>query len=282
MNKIVVTPQWYGAYKKGPDVGALRLAELFEKEGLAEQALIPVPDENSGDDLLMPFFNAIDKVNSNICDAVYSALSSGNKVITIGGDHAISWGSISGVLKHNPEVGIVYLDAHGDCNISERSESHHIHAMHMAYLMGFGEDKYVRRYTKNILPVENILYVGARSLDPYEVDLINEQGISRITCSVINSDMVRTLNTINDFMSRFEQIHVSLDIDVLDPSIAPGTVVPEVGGITEEALHEILNFILRKNNQVKSVDLVEYNPLLDMEECTDRVVQKLVKAISRL
>ncbi|WP_419575296.1 arginase family protein [Phocaeicola plebeius] len=282
MNQIVIAPQWYGAYKKGPEVGALRLAELFEMGGLSEQTLISVPNVGSGEDHCMPFFDAIDKVNSNICDAVFSALSSGNKVITIGGDHAISWGSISGVLKHNPEVGVIYLDAHGDCNISERSASHHIHGMHMAYLMGFGEDKYVGRYTKNLLPVENILYVGARSLDPYEVELIKEQGISRITCDVINSDMIQVLDTISDFMSRFKQIHVSLDIDVLDPSIAPGTGVPEVGGITEEALHEVLDFILTKSDQVKSLDLVEYNPLLDIEERTDRVVQKLVKTISSL
>lgn len=282
MNQIVIAPQWYGAYKKGPEVGALRLAELFEIGGLSEQTLISVPNVGPGEDHCMPFFDAIDKVNSNICDAVFSALSSGNKVITIGGDHAVSWGSISGVLKHNPEVGIIYLDAHGDCNISERSASHHIHGMHMAYLMGFGEDKYVGRYTKNLLPVENILYVGARSLDPYEVELIKEQGISRIPCDVINSDMIQVLDTINDFMSRFRQIHVSLDIDVLDPSIAPGTGVPEVGGITEEALHEVLDFILTKSDQVKSLDLVEYNPLLDIEERTDRVVQKLVKTISSL
>lgn len=282
MNQIVIAPQWYGAYKKGPEVGALRLAELFEMGGLSEQTLISVPNVGSGEDHCMPFFDAIDKVNSNICDAVFSALSSGNKVITIGGDHAISWGSISGVLKHNPVVGVIYLDAHGDCNISERSASHHIHGMHMAYLMGFGEDKYVGRYTKNLLPVENILYVGARSLDPYEVELIKEQGISRITCDVINSDMIQVLDTISDFMSRFKQIHVSLDIDVLDPSIAPGTGVPEVGGITEEALHEVLDFILTKSDQVKSLDLVEYNPLLDIEERTDRVVQKLVKTISSL
>ncbi len=115
----------------------------------------------------MPFFNAIDKVNCNICESVHSALSSDKKVITIGGDHAVSWGSIAGALKHNSEVGVIYLDAHGDCNIAERSASHHIHGMHMAYLMGFGEAKYVGRYTKNILPVENILYVGARSLDPF-------------------------------------------------------------------------------------------------------------------
>lgn len=282
MNQIVIAPQWYGAYKKGPEVGALRLAELFEIGGLSEQTLISVPNVGPGEDHCMPFFDAIDKVNSNICDAVFSALSSGNKVITIGGDHAVSWGSISGVLKHNPEVGIIYLDAHGDCNISERSASHHIHGMHMAYLMGFGEDKYVGRYTKNLLPVENILYVGARSLDPYEVELIKEQGISKIPCDVINSDMIQVLDTINDFMSRFRQIHVSLDIDVLDPSIAPGTGVPEVGGITEEALHEVLDFILTKSDQVKSLDLVEYNPLLDIEERTDRVVQKLVKTISSL
>lgn len=282
MNQIVVAPLWYGAYKKGPEVGALRLAELFEMRGLSEQTLISVPNVGPGEDHCMPFFDAIDKVNSNICDAVFSALSSGKKVIMIGGDHAVSWGSISGVLKHNPEVGVIYLDAHGDCNISERSASHHIHGMHMAYLMGFGEDKYVGRYTENLLPVENILYVGARSLDPYEVELIKEQGISRITCDVINSDMIQVLDTINDFMSRFRQIHVSLDIDVLDPSIAPGTGVPEVGGITEGALHEALDFILTKSDQVKSLDLVEYNPLLDIEERTDRVVQKLMRTISSL
>lgn len=282
MNQIVIAPQWYGAYKKGPEVGALRLADLFKEEGLSEQTLISVPNVGPGEDHCMPFFDAIDKVNSNICDAVFSALSSGNKVITIGGDHAVSWGSISGVLKHNPEVGIIYLDAHGDCNISERSESHHIHGMHMAYLMGFGEDKYVGRYTKNLLPVENILYVGARSLDPYEVELINKHGISRITCDVINSTTHEALDIISDFMSRFKQIHVSLDIDVLDPSIAPGTGVPEVGGITEEALHEVLDFILTKSDQVKSLDLVEYKPLLDIEERTDRFVQKLVKTISSL
>lgn len=67
MDQMVVAPLWYGAYKKGPEVGALRLAELFEKEGLVAQALISVSDENPGEDHLMPFFNAIDKVNSNIC-----------------------------------------------------------------------------------------------------------------------------------------------------------------------------------------------------------------------
>ena len=282
MDQMVVAPLWYGAYKKGPEVGALRLAELFEMRGLSEQTLISVPNVGPGEDHCMPFFDAIDKVNSNICDAVFSVLSSGKKVITIGGVHAVSWGSISGVLKHNPEVGVIYLDAHGDCNISECSASHHIHGMHMAYLMGFGEDKYVGRYTENLLPVENILYVGARSLDPYEVELIKEQGVSRITCDVINSDMIQVLDTINDFMSRFRQILVSLDIDVLDPSIAPGTGVPEVGGITEEALHEALDFILTKSDQVKSLDLVEYNPLLDIEERTDRVVQKLMRTISSL
>lgn len=278
----IVAPLWYGAYKKGPEVGALRLADLFKEEGLSEQSFVSVPIVSPGEDHFMPFFDAIDKVNSNISDAVFSALSSGNKVITIGGDHAISWGSISGVLKHNPEVGVIYLDAHGDSNISERSASHHIHGMHMAYLMGFGEDKYVGRYTENLLPVENILYVGARSLDPYEIELINKHGISRITCDVINSTTLEALDIISDFMSRFKQIHVSLDIDVLDPSIAPGTGVPEVGGITEEALHEVLDFILTKSNQVKSLDLVEYNPLLDMEKRTDIVVQKLVKTISSL
>lgn len=277
----VVAPLWYGACKKGPDDGALRLAELFEKESHSEICKVSVPADVSGDDDRMPYFNAIDKVNRKIYELVHSTLSSGGKVITIGGDHAVSWGSIAGVLEFNPEVGVIYIDAHGDCNISERSSTHHIHGMHMAYLMGFGASKYVGRYTDKLLPVGNMLYVGARSLDPYERELVNDHHISMLTSDFVNSDLDKTLAAVGDFISRFNQIHISLDIDVLDPSIAPETGVPEVDGITEEALHKILNLVLNEN-KTKSIDFVEFNPLYDKEGRTDMVAQRLVKLLSRL
>lgn len=279
--EYIIAPLWYGACKKGTESGALRLAELFENEGLSQGSRIAVPNDASCEDVLMPYFNAIDKVNAQLCESVYSVLSSGEKVVTIGGDHSISWGSIAGALKFNPEIGVIYLDAHGDCNIAERSSTHHIHGMHMAYLMGFGGAEYVQRYTNNLLPVTNILYVGARSLDPYEVELINEHGISWIPSKFINSNMQGTLEKVSEFLSRFKQIHISLDIDVLDPSIAPGTGVPEKGGITEEALCEIISLI-RGEGKVLSIDLVEYNPLLDIDSRTDRIVQRLVKMLCSL
>lgn len=151
----------------------------------------------------------------------------------------------------------------------------------MAYLMGFGSDEYVERYTRNILPINNMLYVGARSLDPYEVELINRFGISRIPSDVINSDMDDALEMVTMFMTNFGQIHVSLDIDVLDPSIAPGTGVLETGGISEGSLYELLDLIL-SYDKVDSIDLVEYNPLCDIDGRTDKVVQRLVKRLIRL
>ena len=279
--KYIVVPQWYGACKKGTDAGALRLAEIFEMEGVPEYIRVPISIDAKGRDTLMPFFPIIDEVNRTLCESVHSALSSGIKVITLGGDHSVSWGSIAGVLKYNPEVGVIYLDAHGDCNIAERSMSHHIHGMHMAYLMGFGTKEYVGRYTTNILPLKNILYVGARSLDPYEVELINERGISNISSDLINANMTETLKMLRAFMSRFKKIHVSLDIDILDPSIAPGTGVPETGGISEESLLELLDLILIQD-KVDSIDFVEYNPQLDVDGRTDTAVQRLAKRLSRL
>ena len=80
-------------------------------------------------------------------------------------------------------------------------------------------------------------------------------------------------------MLRFNQIHISLDIDILDPSIAPGTGVPELNGISEATLHEILNLILNED-KVKSMDIVEYNPLYDIDNKTDRVIQRLVKRLN--
>lgn len=91
MNYIAV-PQWYGACKKGTEAGALRLAEIFKEEGIGEYSKIYVSDGGIGDDTLMPYFPVIDDVNRTLCEAVYSALSAGIKVITLGGDHSVSWG----------------------------------------------------------------------------------------------------------------------------------------------------------------------------------------------
>lgn len=82
-------------------------------------------------------------------------------------------------------------------------------------------------------------------------------------------------------MSHFKQIHISLDIDVLDPSLAPGTGVPEVGGISEELLFEILDAII-KTDKVRSLDLVEYNPLFDIDFRTEKIIERLVKRLSRI
>lgn len=262
-------------------MGSLRLAEIFEREGGIGYSRVSIPDIAMGDDTLMPYFRAIDDVSRTLCESVSSALSAGMKIITLGGDHSVSWGSISGVLEYNPKVGVIYLDAHGDCNIAERSPSHHIHGMHMAYLMGLGSDEYVRRYTKNILSVNNILYVGVRSLDPYEVELMNGFGISRISSDFINANISGTLEKISGFMSRFKRIHVSLDIDVLDPSVAPGTGVPEPIGISEESLYELLDLILNRD-KVDSLDFVEYNPKYDIDGRTDKVVHKIAKRLSLL
>lgn len=275
----IVAPQWYGADKKGPEIGAQLVAELFRKEGSFELNKLQIQDVGYDDDILMPHFSVIDDANRSISESVYSALTSGRKVTTIGGDHSVSWGSISGALRFNPEIGVIYIDAHGDCNIAEYSLSHHIHGMHMAYLMGFGDSKYVGRYTNQLLPVRNIIYVGARSLDPYEVELIQNNDIAQISSNIINHDLNDTLQRICEFTSNLEHIHISLDIDVLDPSLAPGTGVPEVGGLSEESLCAILDLII-KTDKVRSVDFVEFNPLFDIDSRTERVVEKLVKRIS--
>ena len=277
----IVAPQWYGANKKGPEIGAQCIAELFNKYGGREWGKVQIPEDTNEDDKLMPHFKVIDDANRSICESVNAALSAGNKVITIGGDHSVSWGSISGALRFNPEMGVIYIDAHGDCNIAERSLTHHIHGMHMAYLMGFGDSKYVSRYTHHLLPVKNIIYVGARSLDPYEVELFQNNDIAQLSSDLINSNRQDTLESISKFMSHFKQIHISLDIDVLDPSLAPGTGVPEVGGISEESLFEILDAII-KTDKVRSLDLVEYNPLFDIDFRTEKIIERLVKRLSRI
>lgn len=97
----------------------------------------------------------------------------------------------------------------------------------------------------------------------------------------INSNLQDTIERISKFMSHFKQIHISLDIDVLDPSLAPGTGVPEVGGVSEESLFEILDEII-KTDKVRSLDLVEYNPLFDIDFRTEKIIERLVKRLKRI
>ena len=221
-----------------------------------------------------------------LADEVYSSLANNHFPLIFGGDHSLSWGSIAGVTRQYDDLTIIYIDAHGDFNTEQTSETHNVHGMHMAYLMGFGAlNKNIDLQDSNFINTVNpqsVYFVGSRALDQGELDFSNEYKMN-----IVSSDDVRNqgwekvskeiLNRISSKNPR--HVHISLDIDVMDPSFVPGTGVPEKDGLNPEEVNGMLACFL-SNLPVVSMDLVEYNPRLDKDEKTYYVCLDLMKTIN--
>lgn len=204
--------------------------------------------------------------NKKLSKKVYDSLKSNNIPVIIGGDHSISWGSIAAVQNvFEDDYAIFYIDAHADVNTSETSDTGNIHGMHMAYLAGEGESELSHIMCNNKpIDIRKIHYIGTRSVDPGERDRIVNNEIP-----VLPSNEIVDSKSINQFITRAKNhistnnIHISLDVDVLDPSIFRATGVPEKDGISLEQLVYIIQ-CLKSEFNIVSIDFVEYNPKLDV------------------
>lgn len=204
---------------------------------------------------------------------VYDSLINEAKVFVIGGDHSISLGSITGAIKAatvaNANLGVIYFDAHGDMNTLESSETGNIHGMGVAAAMNIG-DKRMVAITDDYLNSQNLLLIGTRSLDIFERDLVRRKNIKCISAEDCNTkDILLVAKEIESFIAnnKIDRLHISVDIDVVDPKEAPGTGVPEDKGITGQYLKRLLRYVL-SSDKVFSADFVEYNPKLDTDDKT--------------
>jgi arginase len=208
----------------------------------------------------MPIFlEAVCDLNQRLKDVVKETLNQGDFPLVFGGDHALAIGSISASLTD--KTGVLWIDAHGDCNTEASSPSHRIHGMPLAVLQGHGHP---RLTSLNELPLQakDILQIGIRSLDKEEEILMRKWGVNYLTMKDIkakgSSWMMDKLNT---FIQDHPVLHVSFDCDSVDPSEAPGVNTPYKNGLSVDEVFMILNAL--PFEKVKSMDIVEYNPYRD-------------------
>lgn len=225
-------------------------------------------------------------VCKGVKELVGTSLENSGKAYIIGGDHSISLGSISAAAVNaknkGEKFGVIYIDAHGDINTLEESLTKNIHGTTLAASMGTGDGRMTALATAPLLP-ENLLFIGTRSLEEFEKNLIERKGITTITAEHVRpreSDLGTILNEIKEFVDSrgLETIHLSIDIDSVDPMEAPGTGVPEINGISASTVKSIVDFILTETN-VKSVDFVEFNPLLDKDDKTLTISKEISNLI---
>ncbi|MCA1032939.1 arginase [Bacillus timonensis] len=285
---IIGVPMDLGQMRRGVDMGpsAIRYAGVVER---LENLNYEIDDhgdieigrrETTSIDNLRNL-KAVAEGNEKLASAVDQALSAGNFPLVLGGDHSIAIGTLAGVAKHFKNLGVIWYDAHGDLNTADTSPSGNIHGMPLAASLGIGHPTLtgIGGYTPKVKP-ENIVIIGARSLDEGERQLIKEKGIKVYTMHEI--DRLGMTAVMEEAISYLKQktdgIHLSLDLDGLDPHDAPGVGTPVLGGISYRESHLAME-MLAEAKVITSAEFVEVNPILDDKNKTATVAVALMGSL---
>ncbi len=215
----------------------------------------------------------------------YSLARSGAVPIFMGGDHSLSMGSVNGVARYWQEQGrplfVLWLDAHADYNTPQTTETGNMHGMSAAFLCGErGLDGLLGNQPRASIGPDQLDLFGIRSIDPLEKKLVFERRVAIADMRAIDEFGVGVLirKVIERVRARNGVLHVSFDVDFLDPAVAPGVGTTVPGGATYREAHLIME-LLHDSDLVRSVDIVELNPFLDERGRTARVAVELIGSL---
>lgn len=197
--------------------------------------------------------------------------------LILGGDHSIALGTLAGLGKHYQNLGVIWYDAHGDINTFETSPSGNIHGMPLASSLGYGDKRLVMLggYTPKVKP-ENVVLIGTRSLDEGEKTLINKLNIKVFTMDDIHTlGINKVIEQTIDYLNHCDGIHLSLDLDGLDPIDAPGVGIKVADGISFNDSVQAMKMLASKHI-ITSAEFVEVNPNLDHNNQTSKVAVELI------
>ena len=280
---VVGVPMDLGANRRGVDMGpsALRYARLLEQLedlGYTVEDLGDVPvslaraSRRRGRGLA--YLEEI-RAAALVLKERLAALPEGVFPIVLGGDHSLSMGSVAGAARGR-RVGVVRVDAHADFNTPETSPSGNVHGMPLAVLSGLGHPRLTEVF--RAVDPKDVVLVGVRSLDPGEKRLLKEAGVRVYTMHEV--DRLGVARIAEEVLKHLQglPLHVSLDADVLDPTLAPGVGTPVPGGLTYREAHLLME-ILAESGRVQSLDLVEVNPILDERNRTAEMLVGLALSL---
>ena len=291
---IIGMPLFYGCDRPGVEKGPKKLREnnlinIFkENHNVYDLGDIEVEEVNSKDKFLsnskLKYLDQVVNANNGLAAKVLNAFENNTLPFIVGGDHSLALGSIAGASKFlGNDLAVVWIDAHGDINTHETSPSGNIHGMPLAASMGIGYKKLTSIFFDEFkIKPENVFILACRDLDHGEIELIDKLNMNVWTNKVINDKGIETV--INELLSLLKEkniknIHLSYDIDCLDPEYVPGTGTPVDDGLSFNESKALLESILG-TSLVRSIDFVEYNPDLDKNNKTSETCIELLKVIS--
>ena len=274
-----------GAGRRGVDMGpsAIRYAGLDAR--LSELGLgivdwgnveTAVAEATSSGDPSARFLPEIKEACERVARRVAGAAREGRVPVVLGGDHSVALGTLGGLASARGPGGVLWLDAHGDLNTPETSPSGNVHGMPLAAALGrAGPDFASDVWPLPALDPERVVLVGVRSLDAGERSLVHETGIGVYTMTELDRRGVEAV--VREALERVEGagfVHVSLDMDVVDPDVAPGVGTPVRGGLSYREAHLAMELVA-ESGLLGSLEIVEVNPILDRENATAQLAVEL-------
>ncbi|UIN46420.1 arginase [Bacillus licheniformis] len=291
---MIGVPMDLGQLRRGVDMGpsAIRCAGVNERleslcqdiEDLGDMTIGQREDEKEGGEPAseeLRNLKAITNASAKLAETVDNIVASGAFPLVLGGDHSIAIGTLAGLAKHYQNLGVIWYDAHADLNTKETSPSGNIHGMPLAISLGIGHEELTSIYGKETkIKAENIVVIGARSLDDGEKELIRDKGIKVYTMHEIDRlGMTRVMEETIDYLrGRTDGVHLSLDLDALDPNDAPGVGTPVAGGISYRESHLAME-MLEESKLITSAEIVEVNPILDEKNRTAEAAVALMGSL---
>ncbi len=281
--RIIGVPMDLGQSRRGVDMGpsALRVAGLqsrlkqlgYTVEDIGNVA-VKQPEEQHYGERHAKYLSEIAETCRGLAEMVEHTLEEGFLPLVLGGDHSIAIGATSGVAsyyrKQSKHIGYVWLDAHGDMNTPDSSPSGNVHGMPLASLVGYGAPELVDLlgFKPKIEP-RNVALVGVRDLDAKERKLVKESGVHVFTMRDVDERGMREVmaEALRFAGDETDGIAVSLDMDFVDPSNAPGVGTTVPGGVTYREAHLAME-MLADSKAMVSLEVVEINPVIDSHNTT--------------
>ncbi len=278
----------FGASEKGVAMGPLAIRYAGLKNDLKNMGywvhdkgdIIPPEDGMSLRHMIR--FEQVNATNKQLYEEVYDTLEAGRFPLVLGGDHSIAAGSVSAVAKyyeHQGEIGVIWIDAHGDWNSDKSTLSGNMHGMPYSAVCGWGPDSMVDFGQKpHFVPTAHCVQVAGHDFDAPEAERMKEAGMNVFPMTAIDK---RGMPEVMEEAIRIAGegtvgIHLSFDVDAITPEYAPGTGTPVANGITAREAFLAVEMLARSGKLI-SMDLVEVNPILDERNKTGKLASELIQ-----
>lgn len=223
----------------------------------------------------------VEKFNTALYKNIVDKMKEEYFPILIGGDHSVAIASALACAKVNIDVGIIWIDAHTDYNTFESTITGNIHGLPLAAITGYKNNELRYYHDGKVIQPSRTVIIGARSIDEAEKDNLRYAGVTVFSTEDIREKGIEAVMDEAFKIAGFKTkgIHVSYDLDVIDPYIAPGVSIPEYEGITEEEAMSINEYLVKHMKDILSFDLVEFNPLRDQERKTEQIALNILTQI---